>query len=146
MRYLSRRHFGESSYIYVESKSPESDSNRHRWVDIKTCRRLKIDLAAQYPRSSSLFQCLLATGGLTLAELVQKAAGITPATDPQNILQTFTDISKVLPMISRKRASRTLKPLLSKPIFPVEKEKGTRPRLMSLESKSWYIADRVHLR
>lgn len=143
---LSRDYFSQSNFIYAQSKSFESDSNRYRWVDIETCRRLKIDPAAQYPRSSNLFQCLLATGGLTLAELVQEAAGITPATDTQDILEIFTDISKTLPVISRKRASRTLKSLFSKPIFPVEMGKGTKPRLMSLESKKWFIADRVHLR
>ncbi|KAM0424514.1 hypothetical protein ACHAPT_010228 [Fusarium lateritium] len=139
-------HFSQHKLIYVESKSAGRDLNGRRWVDIETCRRLNIDLESQYPRSNRLFRCLLATGGLTLAELVQKATRVTPATDPQRILQTFTDISKVLPVTNIKRASHTLKPLHSEAIFPVEKAKGTKPRLMALKSQNWFIADRPHLR
>lgn len=103
----------------------------------------------QYPRSGRLFRCLLASNGLTLGELVEKATQIVDATGFQEISQIFTDISKALPAFGIKKATQTVKPLLHKEVFPVITPRGAKFRqnsLMSLNNQSWFIADRTHLR
>lgn len=103
-----------------------------------------------YPRSAQLFQMLQAADGLGLQNLLDRLTSLSEypshALRP-SLIHCLIQLNKVISAMSRIRATRTLEPFRSRPIFPVKpKDPSSFTELRSSESKTWYIADRPHLR
>ena len=144
---ITRSAFKQEELIYLNSRSSK-DHRPTRWVTIDGCVRKNIDPKLEYPRSDSLFQCLLSHGSLEIHSLVTKATMIDNSCKLSAIVAIFSQTNETLKGLSPSRAVRALKPLHSKRFLPVTKNRNSASYdgLVSMTDTSWFIADRPHLR
>ena len=144
---ITRSAFEEEELIYLNSKSSK-DHQPIRWVTIDGCVRRKLDPKLEYPQSENLFQCLLSNGSLEVHSLVTKATMINRSYKLPAIVAIFSELNEALEGLSPSRAARALKPLHSKRILPVTKNRNSASYdgVVSMKDTSWFIADRPHLR
>ena len=109
-----------------------------------------IRLETVYPRSARLFQTLQAADSLEVNGLIARIISLSSDTSNDlipSLVKSLTQLSKAVGSLSQLGVATTLEPLRSTPIFPVSiGGSSSSPELRSSQDKSWYIADRPHLR
>ena len=145
---VCRAAFDENKFIYLQRKMQKTQrlSLSSRWLDLNDCIEKKIDVSSEYPRCKYLFRCILNTADDEIASLVARAASISPSTKLYDILDLFTQIDEAIQDVSHKKATKSLKQIRTRPIFPItNKKKHLHDSLRTLDDESWFIADRAHL-
>lgn len=139
--------FAKENLIYVKPSSLKTGQSV-RWANINECVKRKINVESQYPRCESLFRCLLAYGAVEIGTLIDLAIRIDKTHKLPYIVKLFSDISAYLRVLSTDRAVRAVRPLRNKWVFPITKKETqtSYDEFGSAYEKSWFIADRPHLR
>jgi len=131
----------------VSDLSPES-GQPIGWVSIDKCMTKNITVVSEYPRCEDLFRWLFANGCVEVYSLVAKAANINKSYKLRSIVRLFSEINEMLGKLTPNAAARAVKRLRDKAVFPIIKKgaKSFSGEFASPNQKSWFIADRSHLR
>lgn len=105
-----------------------------------------VDLVSLYPTCAYLFHSLCDPANLQMVELIRILNSYRPSQSVGDALGVLAKLSHDLKQMERKQAASTVKPLKSKPIFPVSDtmdtlSRGTFDRMVSANNRHWYIDD-----
>lgn len=105
-----------------------------------------VDLVSDYPTCAYLFRSLRDPTNLQMMELVGILTSLRPSRSIGDALGVLARLSQYLKEMEEEQATSMVKPLKSKPIFPVSMtmdtlSSGKFDRMVSANNKNWYIDD-----
>ena len=144
---MYRAAFYERDVVLTYAESSNS-ANQPSWTNMKDCLARNITIESQFPSSSYLFRCLSSPTGNPIASIVATATLVNSSSKLEDISRLFGALSQELKDVNASQAADLLRPLHQLSIFPITDglEDCGYDRLVSIYDRSWFIADRPHLR
>ncbi|CAH0046527.1 unnamed protein product [Clonostachys solani] len=140
----------QNKYEDDDKMNVKQEESEWQWMSISDCAKQNTNLESIYPRSKYLFRRLLTNHESPLHELIAKIVKCgKSATTHRDVAEYFDKLDDILSLMSTRQAVRSVKPLMSKAVFPVLEPNGTkacRPKMVSVKDSNWFIADRPQLR
>ncbi|XTI91300.1 hypothetical protein V2W45_716603 [Cenococcum geophilum] len=138
--------FREKRLLYLPTKYSRSPRTLP-WLSFQEARDQLPNLEAEFPTCTVLFRCLLANEDAELGPLIAKVTFITMSTTLSKITEIFHSLSKVIKTMNPIRAHAAIRPLMSRPIFPIvySGRKDGFDVLACSSDPRFFIGDRAHL-